>query len=76
MKARIYSTSWCGWCDSAKDLLTLNDIAYVEILLNNDENIEQFRKDCPGLTSVPQVFIDGLFIGGFSNLVSYLENNL
>jgi glutaredoxin 3 len=76
MKARIYSTDWCGWCDSAKALLDQANLTYEEVFLNTDENIEQFKKDCPGLTSVPQIFIDGLYIGGYSDLVSYLENNI
>ena len=72
MKAKIYSTAWCGWCDSAKSILKLAHVEYEEILLNNDLAIAQFREDCPGLTSVPQIFIDGKLIGGYVELHKFL----
>ena len=74
MKAKIYSTNWCSWCSKAKELLLSHRIEVEEILLNSDEAIAEFKKDCPGFTSVPQIFIDNKFIGGYSELATFIEN--
>jgi len=76
MKAKIYSTDWCGWCQQAKEAFEQLNYEYEEILLNTDKNIEAFKKDCPGLTSVPQIFIDNKFIGGYTELMEYIYKNL
>ena len=69
MKAKIYSTAWCGWCDSAKSLLEDLGIPYEEVLLNSDLAIAEFKINCPGLTSVPQIFLDEEHIGGYKELL-------
>ncbi|VDN50858.1 unnamed protein product [Dracunculus medinensis] len=72
----IYTKSMCAYCKRAKDLLTAVNVAYEE------KNLDSMQADSPDIyqsyvnglvyltrqTSVPQIFICGKFIGGFSDL--------
>lgn len=45
-------------------------MGYIETILNGKEAISQFKKDCPGKTTVPQIIIDGVLVeGGYEGLV-------
>jgi glutaredoxin 3 len=69
MNVKIYSTSTCPYCIQAKELLMKHDIIFEEILLTTQEAIQNYRKDCPDKTTVPQILIDGVLIGGYDDLV-------
>ena len=65
---KIYSTSWCPSCVSAKRLLEDNNIEFEEI---NIEKLNMTREDLCNITggmSVPQIVINGKSIGGFEDL--------
>ena len=65
---KIYSTSWCPACVSAKRLLEDNSIEFEEI---NIEEIGMTREqlfEITGGMSVPQILINNKSIGGFNNL--------
>ena len=66
---KIYSTSWCPSCVSAKRLLDQNGIAFEEI---NIEEAGITREDLVKLTgghTVPQIIINEEIIGGFDKLL-------
>ena len=66
---KIYSTSWCPSCVSAKKLLDAENIKYQEI---NIEAEGMSREDLAVLTgagTVPQIVINKIPIGGFGNLL-------
>ena len=66
---KIYSTSWCPSCVSAKRLLEDNNIQFEEI---NIEEIGMSREqlfDLTGGMSVPQIVIGDKSIGGFNDLL-------
>lgn len=66
----IYSTPTCGFCRRAKQWLTERGYEFEEVMLDNEEAITRFKEDCPGKTSVPQIFIDGELIeGGYQGLI-------
>jgi glutaredoxin len=74
MKAEVYSKTTCPWCVKAKALLTNNGIEYTETLVNGPgvkEEIE--RKAGREIRTVPQIFIDGSYIGGYTDLEKYLN---
>ena len=67
-KVEIYATSYCRHCMDARELLQAKGIEYDEYLLDlmpleKDTMIER----C-GQKSVPQIFIDGVHIGGVTEL--------
>lgn len=76
-RVKIYSTETCGYCVMAKRWLSENQIEYAEILLDNQEAISQFRDECPGQRTVPQILIDGSLIeGGYTGLMEKREEML
>lgn len=67
-KIEIYTWGYCPYCVRAKKLLEENGLEYTEISLDgkNDELLALREKT--GQRTVPQIFIDGVFLGGFSEL--------
>ena len=69
----MYTTSWCGPCQMAKKFLTEKGFLFTEIDIE-EHNIsrEQMATMSKGLT-VPQIIINDLPVGGFTDLVKYFE---
>ena len=69
----IYTTQTCPWCQRAKVLMDKAGISYEEIDVTTDRalQVEMIRKS--GRQSVPQIFFDDEHIGGYDELVAYLE---
>ena len=64
----IYGKGSCPYCTEAKRLLDSH--GYKWIYLSLDENPEW--RD-PEWKTVPQIFHDGIYLGGYSDLERYLE---
>lgn len=65
----IYSTTVCPYCVRAKQLLERKGVEYKEINLSKED--PQVRLDLMQRTNhrtVPQIFINEQFIGGFDQL--------
>lgn len=69
-KVVIYTYLTCGFCIMAKDLLEKNKIKYIEKVITRKE-VQELSKKTKSLT-VPQIFIDGKFIGGYTELSKLL----
>lgn len=68
-RVTIYSTGRCPICDKTKTLLKKWRIAFDEVRLDLDTNAHrEFARLTNGARSVPQIAIDGKWIGGFSDL--------
>jgi glutaredoxin 3 len=67
-RVQIYTTRWCGYCVRAKVLLDSKGIPYEELLLDDDPHFRQTVFDKTGGWTVPQILIDGLPIGGYTEL--------
>ena len=65
---RIYTTSWCGYCHAAKALLQRRGVAFEEIDCTDDANTRRMLIEKTGQRTVPQIFIGGVPVGGFSEL--------
>jgi len=64
----IYTTPWCPYCVAAKDLLEERQIAYREIDVSVDPQRRAEVRERSGRHTVPQIFIDGDGIGGYTDL--------
>jgi glutaredoxin 3 len=64
----MYSTTWCGYCVRAKALLDRRGLEYEEIVMDDDPAFRQKLLDMTGRWTVPQIFIDGEPIGGYTEL--------
>jgi glutaredoxin len=71
MKAVVWSKPSCPFCDQAKALLKLKDIAYEEKVIGDGYMKEDLLEAVPGARSVPQILIDDQLIGGFQELKQY-----
>lgn len=69
MGVKIYSTVQCPYCVRAKKWFKDHDINYDEIILDNQDAIDQYRIDCPGKATVPQIFVGDELIGGHDELM-------
>ena len=72
----IYSSKRCGYCHAATDLLDRLGLAYREIDVTDDtEKRQEMLQAAHGRRSVPQIFIDGQGIGGYTDLYRYIAEN-
>jgi glutaredoxin 3 len=66
----VYTTDRCSRCVSAKMLLGRRQIAYQEINLAKDPDGRAKLAEQTGMTTFPQIVIDGETIGGFDELLA------
>jgi len=67
-RVQLYTTAWCGYCVRAKTLLEAKGVEFDEINLDDDPHFRQTLLDLTGSWTVPQIFIDGRPIGGYTEL--------
>lgn len=72
MKAIIWTKLDCSFCVKAKAELTSRGIEYEERILGIDSTKEQLLEVVPNARTVPQIFLDGIYIGGYTDLKDYL----
>lgn len=72
MKIEIYSINNCGYCESAKSLLKSKGLDFTEINLHDDEKKRQELIERTSHRTMPQVFVDDEFIGGYTELKKFL----
>ena len=72
----IYSKGNCQFCEKAKALLKLKDVAFEEIRVDVDSAARQFLVD-RGHRTVPQIYRSGeLFVeGGYNGLANLTEDD-
>jgi glutaredoxin 3 len=64
---KVYSADMCGYCQQAKALLDSVGIEYTEIDIYQDSEAMDVMREMK-FTSVPQISIDDVWIGGFDEL--------
>ena len=73
MKAVVWSKYHCPYCDQAKALLGQREITFEEKKIGDGYSKEELLEAVPNARTVPQIFIDGQLIGGFTELKAYLN---
>jgi glutaredoxin 3 len=74
MKAVVWSKDACPFCDQAKALLTQKGIAFEERRIGEGYTREQLLEAVPTARTVPQIFLDGEHVGGFTELKQKLTS--
>lgn len=69
---KVYSTSMCGYCQQAKALLDDAGIEYTEIDVHEDAEAMALMREME-FTTVPQILIDDVWIGGYAELTEMQE---
>ena len=66
----IYRTTYCPYCDMAKRFFRDLGVPFEEIDVTNDHDMRMKLVEMTGgRRTVPQIFIDGKSIGGYTDLV-------
>ena len=73
MKAIVWSKYHCPYCDQAKALLTQKGIEFEERKVGDGYTKEDLLEAVPSARTVPQIFLDGNLIGGFTELKKHLQ---
>jgi glutaredoxin 3 len=68
MEIKLYSTEYCGYCRAAAALLKERGLPFTEIDCSDDPATRQKLVDETGRRTVPQIYLDGVPIGGFDEL--------
>ena len=74
MKAGVWSKDNCAYCDQAKALLEQRGIEFEERKIGHGYTREQLLESVPTARSVPQIFLNDEFVGGFIELRQRLNN--
>jgi glutaredoxin 3 len=69
----IYTTQTCMYCNLAKKLLKEKELSFKEINIETDINIFKNLIIKTKQKTVPQIFINENFIGGYTELCKYLK---
>lgn len=65
----MYTKKWCGYCFAARWLLRRQQIDFDDISLDgNPELRSRISQQNGGWPTVPMIFVDGVFVGGFNEL--------
>ena len=81
IRVEMYTQDFCGYCTEAKKLIEKKiidgmffDLREYNIMLNG-----QYKKDLkerlPEAKTVPQIFFNDGSIGGYEDLVEYIDNH-
>lgn len=73
MRAIVWSKDNCTFCDQAKALLEQRNIAYEERKIGHGFSREDLLEAVPTARTVPQIFVNNNYIGGFTELRKYIE---
>lgn len=73
-KIEIYTKSYCPYCDYAKNFFKHRELSYIEIRVDLDaEKLQEMLQRSEGRRTVPQIFINDVGIGGFTDMAALAE---
>lgn len=75
MSAIVWSKYNCPFCDQAKKLLESKGIQYEERKIGDGWTKEDLLEAVPTARTVPQIFMDGELVGGFTELRTKLTES-
>ena len=68
-KVEIYTWKFCPFCIRAKSLLNEKGVKFTEYSIDGDDEARtKMSERAGGLRTVPQIFINGISIGGCDDL--------
>lgn len=73
MKVIVWSKYHCPYCDQAKALLKQKGIEFEERKIGDGYTKEELLEAVPTARTVPQILFGEKLIGGYTDLVKYIE---
>ena len=74
-QAVVWSKYHCPYCDQAKALLDLHGITYEERRIGDGFTREDLLEAVPTAKTVPQIFLDGELVGGYTELKKHFDKD-
>ena len=87
MQAEIYTKPGCGYCVKAKTLFEEKGINYKEYIISmgfDEESLgenqfyvskSQLLEKAPEAKTVPQIWLEGNYIGGYTELAAFFKQS-
>ena len=69
---KVYGTKICLYCDKAENLLKTKDLPFEKIYIDEDDDAKDYILK-QGFKTVPQIWLDDKWIGGYDDLVRFLN---
>ncbi len=70
-EVKIYTTNVCTFCVQTKRLLKQLNVPFEEIGLDDKPELRQkLSEENNGYRTVPMIFVDGKFVGGYTDLLA------
>lgn len=69
----IYTTQTCPWCQRAKVLMDKKGIPFEEVDVTTNAELQTEMVARTGRRTVPQIYFGEEHIGGYDDLVAYLN---
>ena len=76
MKALMWSKYHCPYCDQARALLKSKGYEIEERKIGDGFTKEELLESVPTARTVPQIFLDGKYVGGFDDLRQHFQNTV
>ena len=75
MKAIMYGTAKCSWCDRVANMLNNSRIEVEKIDVSESKENLKLMREVAGktATTVPQVVIDGKYVGGYTEVERFIN---
>jgi GrxC family glutaredoxin len=67
-KIIVYSKDYCPYCTRAMNLLKKKGVEFEEIDITYDYDLQDYVEEKTGRSTVPQIIIGDLAVGGFTDL--------
>lgn len=68
----VYTKADCVYCEKFKSYCAWNDILFYEITIGEDITREFFLEEHPDIKTVPAIFINKKYIGGYDDFVKFM----
>lgn len=73
----IYTKENCSFCKQAKAELVERNWDYEEKNIDADPTLkEELKSQLPEVKTVPQIWVRGKYVGGYTELMQYFEEHL
>jgi glutaredoxin 3 len=66
----IYTSAFCPYCSWARRMLSQKGVEFEEIRVDRDPEQRALMVTRSGRTSVPQIFIGDLHVGGYDDMAA------
>lgn len=74
-KIEIYTKSYCPYCQRAKELLRIKEVPFIEHDTTTNPLLEREMQERSGRTTVPEIFVDDVLLGGCDDLFELDEKD-